>query len=241
MRLATVFNTKKNTLYTFLVSLILLSTQAVQALPKAFEADYSVAKGSMSLGNLNASLQYSGNRYIYSKSTKATGIAAMLTGITITEKTDGLFSGQKIAPQNYLYNQSRRSKSRIDKIHFNGKSAVGSYKNNRFNLAVQSGIQDRASLELVLANDIGSNKQQLNYTVVERGKVKQYNFQKLGNEQIKTPAGTFNTVKVKVVRTGNKRETVFWLAKEIDFIPVKIRHREKDDVITTVIRSYKKI
>ncbi|MEB8431053.1 DUF3108 domain-containing protein [Cocleimonas sp. KMM 6892] len=241
MRLATVFNTKKKALYTFLLSLILLSTQAAQALPKAFEADYSVAKGSMSLGNLNASLQYSGNRYIYSKSTKATGIAAMLTGITITEKTDGLFSGQTIVPQNYLFNQSRRSKSRIDKIHFNGKSAVGSYKDNKFNLAVQPGIQDRASLELVLANDIGSNKQQLNYTVVERGKVKQYNFQKLGNEQVQTPAGTFNTVKVKVVRTGNKRETVFWLAKEIDFVPVKIRHREKDDVITTVIRSYKKI
>ena len=72
-------------------------------------------------------------------------------------------------------------------------------------------------------------------------KVKQYNFQKLGNEQVKIPAGTFNTVKVRVVRTGNKRETEFWLAKEIDYLPVKIRHREKDDVITTVMRSYKEI
>ena len=220
---------------------MLISTQAVQALPKAFQANYSVAKGSMNLGNLNASLKYSGNRYQYLKSTKATGIAAMLTGIKVTEQTDGQFSGQIIRPQNYLYNQSRRSKSRIDKIHFSGKTAVGSYKDKRFNLPVHNGIQDRASLELVLARDIQLNKQTLNYQVVERGKLKEYNFQKLGTEQIKTPAGTFNALKVKVVRTGNERETIFWMAKEIDYIPVKIRHRENNDVITTVINNYKKI
>ncbi len=220
---------------------MLFTTQAVQALPKAFQANYSVAKGGMKLGHLNASLKYTGNRYQYLKSTKATGLAALLTGIKITEQTDGKFSGQNIVPQNYLFNQSRRKKSRIDKVHFSGKNAIGSYKNKKFNLAVQSGIQDRASLELVLARDIQLNKPRLNYTTVERGKLKQYNFQKMGVEQIKTPAGMFNALKVKVVRTGNKRETVFWMAKEIDYLPVKIRHREKDDVITTVIKSYKKI
>ena len=220
---------------------MLFSTQAVQALPKAFQANYSVAKGGMKLGHLNASLKYSGNRYQYLKSTKATGLAAMLTGIKVTEKTNGQFSGQNIIPQNYLYNQSRRNKSRIDKVHFSGKSAVGSYKNKKFNLPVQPGIQDRASLELVLARDIKLNKSRLNYKTVERGKIKQYNFQKLGMEQIKTPAGTFNALKVKVVRKGNKRETIFWMAKEIGYLPVKIRHREKDDVITTVIKSYKEI
>ena len=181
MRLATVFNKRKNALNTFLISLLLISTQAVQALPKAFEANYSVAKGSMSLGNLNASLKYSGNRYVYLKSTKATGLAAVLTGITITEQTDGLFSGQNIVPQNYLFNQSRRGKSRIDKVHFSDTKAIGSYKDKRFDLPIQSGIQDRASMELVLAGDIQGNKQRLNYNVVERGKIKEYNFQKLGN------------------------------------------------------------
>ena len=220
---------------------MLFATQAVQALPKAFQANYSVAKGGMKLGHLNASLKYSGNRYQYLKSTKATGIAALLTSIKVTEQTDGQFSGQNIVPQNYLFNQSRRKKSRIDKVHFSGSNAIGSYKNKKFNLAVQSGIQDRASLELVLARDIQLNKPRLNYTTVERGKLKQYNFQKMGMEQIKTPAGTFNALKVKVVRTGNKRETVFWMAKEIDYLPVKIRHRENDDVITTLIKSYKKI
>lgn len=226
---------------TLTVSLVLFSTQAVMALPEAFQATYAVAKGSLNLGTLTAKLKYSGNTYHYDKFTKATGIAKILTGIKITEKTTGHKNGENIVPKYYLFNQSRRSKSRIDKATFSKTQAVGSYKNVPYNISIKPGTQDRASLEIALARDLATNKQPLVYNVVERGKIKQYQFQILGNEQVQTSAGTFNTVKVKVVREGNKRETVFWMAKEIDYIPVKIRHREKDDVITTVIRNYKKI
>jgi hypothetical protein len=238
MRLTTII---KNVSTICFVSLLLFSAQAALALPAAFQANYSVAKGSMTLGNLHASLKYSGNNYQYHKYTKATGVAALLTGIKITENTDGQFSGQNITPRNYLFNQSRRSKARIDKAQFTSNRAVGSYKNKAYNVAISPGTQDRASLELVLARDLAQNKTRLIYSVFERGKLKHYSFQKLGYEKIQTPAGTFNALKVQVVRKGNKRETTFWMAKELDYLPVKIRHKEKDDVITTIIKNYKKL
>ncbi len=211
------------------------------ALPDAFKADYTVARGGMTLGNLHASLKYSGNNYQYQKYTKATGLAALLTGIKITENTNGQLSGLEVIPKSYLFNQSRRKKSRIDKAEFTGRNAVGSYKNVPYKITMPNGTQDRASLELVLARDIAQNKPRLQYNVVERGKIKRYDFQKMGVEQIKTPIGTFSTTKVKVVREGTKRETVFWLAKNIDFLPVKIKHTEKGEVITTVIKRYQKL
>lgn len=217
------------------------ATAQPTALPDAFKANYSVARGSMTLGNLHASLKYSGNNYQYEKYTKATGLAALLTGIKITENTNGQLSGLEVIPKNYLFNQSRRKKSRIDKVEFTGRNAVGSYKNTPYKLIMPHGAQDRASLELVLARDIAQNKSRLQYNVVERGKIKKYNFQKMGVEQIKTPAGVFSTTKVKVIREGKKRETVFWLAKKIDYLPVKIKHTEKGEVITTVIKSYQKL
>ena len=238
MKLTTII---KNVSTICFVSLLLFSTQAALALPAAFQANYSVAKGSMTLGNLHASLKYSGNNYQYHKYTKATGVAALLTGIKITENTDGQFSGQNITPRNYLFNKTRRSKARIDKAQFTSNRAVGSYKNKAYNVAISPGTQDRASLELVLARDLAQNKPRLNYSVVDRGKLKQYNFQNLGNEQIQTPAGNFDATKVKVIRADTKRETVFWMAKELDYLPVKIRHREKNDVITTIIKNYKKL
>ena len=220
---------------------LLLAQAPAMAMPSAFQADYTVAKGSMKLGNLHTSLKINGNRYSYHKYTKSSGLAALLTGIKITENTDGQISGQNLRPTNYLFNQSRHRKSKVDKIQFTGNNAKGNYKGKPYNLAITELTQDRASLELVLARDIALNKPRLNYSIVESGVKKQYNFQKLGNEKIQVPAGTFNTVKVKVQRKGNKRETIFWLAKETDYMPVKIRHREKKDVITTVMKSYKKL
>lgn len=227
-----------------LVTSSFVSSSAIaqpNGLPDSFKADYSVARGSITLGNLHASLKYSGNTYQYQKYTQATGVAALLTGIKITENTNGQLSGLNIIPENYLFNQSRRKKSRIDKAQFTGRNAVGSYKNKPYKVLMPHGTQDRASLELALARDIGLNKERLQYNVVERGKIKKYDFQKMGKEQVTTPAGVFMTTKVKVVRKGNKRETIFWLAEKIDFLPVKIKHTEKGEVITTVIKSYQKV
>lgn len=234
---------------TNLVSILLLSSlfsfnhalAQPTALPDAFTADYSVERGSMTLGNLHASLKYTGNNYLYSKYTKATGVAALLTGIKITENTNGQLSGLEVIPKNYFFNQSRRSKSRIDKAEFTGRKAIGSYKDDPYNVVIPIGTQDRASLELVLARDIAQNKAQLKYNVFERGIVKQYSFQKMGNEQIQTPAGEFTATKVRVVRDSNKRETIFWLAKKIDYLPVKVKHTEKGEVITTVLKRYQKL
>ena len=175
-------------LKTTLVSLFLTTASFVSqhasaqptALPDAFKADYTVARGGMTLGNLHASLKYSGNNYQYEKYTKATGLAALLTGIKITENTYGQLSGLEVIPKSYLFNQSRRKKSRIDKAEFVGRNAVGSYKDVPYKIIMPIGTQDRASLELVLARDIAQNKARLQYNVVERGKIKRYDFQKMG-------------------------------------------------------------
>jgi len=211
------------------------------ALPKAFQANYSVSKGSMTLGNLHTTLKYSGNTYSYHKYTKATGLAALLTGIKITENTDGILSGQNITPKNYFYNRAKRSKKKIDKATFTNTTAIGSYKDKAYNLKITKGTHDKASLELALARDLSLNKKRLSYPVVSRGERSQYNFQRLGSEVLKTPAGIFHTIKVKVLRKGKKRDTIFWMAKELDYMPVKIKHREKDDIIISIIKNYKRL
>lgn len=220
---------------------LLLLAQPVMALPKAFQADYTVSKGRMTLGNLRTSLKYSGNNYSYHKDTKATGFAALLTGIKITENTDGQVSGKIITPRKYHFNQARRGGGKVDRVNFSRNAATGTYKKKPFKIVTPTGIQDKASMELLLAQDLSMNKPRLSYNIVSRGEKSQYNFQKMGHEVLKTPAGTFNTVKVKVIRSGSERETIFWMAKELDYMPAKIRHREKKDVITTVIKNYKKL
>lgn len=220
-----------------LATALLLLGQSVSAMPKALNADYSVHKGSMNLGDMNLSLSYSGNQFHYYKDTTAKGFAALITKAKIIEKVDGSFKGNHLSPTKYYFQQSTRKRSRIENTRFVGNHAQGVYKDKKFNLKIPAGTIDRASLEIALANDITNRKPRLNYNVIERGELKKYIFARQGEERISTPAGRFTTTKVKVVRTGNKRSTLFWLAKELDYMPVKIIHREKNDVITTVIKN----
>jgi hypothetical protein len=217
---------------------LLLFGQSIHAMPNALTAKYSVYKGSMNLGDMNLSLTYSGRQFHYYKHTKATGIAALITKAKIVEKVDGAFAGNQIKPQNYYFLQQTRKNSRVEKTRFNRNMAQGHYKNEKFNLKLPYGTLDRASLELALANDISHKKPTLTYNVMERGKLKKYVFARQGRETLTTPAGSFSTIKVKVIRSGNKRSTMFWLAKELDYMPAKIVHREKKDVITTIIKSH---
>lgn len=237
------FLNRFNTVRTLFISLLLVSAQAAMsqayALPRAFDADYTVAKGRMTLGNLHTSLKYNGNQYQYRKYTRATGFAAILTGMKITENSDGQFHKESIKPRNYLFNQSRRNKSRVEKTRFTGNKAIGSYKGKPYTISISPNALDRGSVELALAHDLATNKSRLVYPVIEKGKIKNLTFTKQGKEKIKTPAGTFNTIKIRVVRNTNKRNTTLWLAKELDYMPVKIRHNEKGNVVTTVIKNFK--
>ena len=217
---------------------LLLFGQSIHAMPTALTASYSVYKSNMNLGDMKLSLTYSGNQFHYYKQTKATGFAALITKAKIVEKVDGSFAGNQLKPLTYYFLQQTRKGSRSEKTRFNRNIAQGTYKDKKFNLKLPNGTLDRASLELALANDINHNKPRLTYNIMERGELKKYVFSRQGQEKLTTPAGDFTTVKVKVVRAGNKRSTMFWLAKELDYMPAKIVHREKKDVITTIIKSH---
>jgi hypothetical protein len=229
--------TLKKIILSFSLPLLLLG-QTADAMPKALTANYTVYKGAMNLGDMNLSLKYSGNQFHYYKDTKAKGLVALITKAKIIEKVDGSFRGNQIKPKKYYFLQQTRKNSRIENTYFSGKTAKGTYKDKHFNLKLPIGTLDRASLELALANDISNKKPTLRYNVMERGELKQYVFSRQGQEKLTTPAGDFMTIKVKVVRSGNKRSTLFWLAKKLDYMPVKIVHKEKNDVITTVIKSH---
>ena len=220
------------------LALSLTLTSVVMALPKASTAVFDVARNGTSLGYLNSSLKYPGQTYEYSKNTQSTGLARLLTKASIDEKSAGKFAGERIIPISYSYNQKTRKKNVIDKARFAGNKASGMYKGNAYTVQTPANVLDRASLELAVARDLARNLPTLQYNVMERGKVKQYVFKRIGNESLTTPAGTFTTVKLSVQRSDKSRKTTYWMAKELTYLPVKMLHEEGGDVISSVIREF---
>lgn len=216
-----------------LSAMLVVSTApvGVQAAPPAFQASYSVVKSGLSLGEMQLSLAYSNAGYTYQKITKANGLAAMISGDVLTERSNGLKQGMQLRPQTYLHHHKNRRKDRRDQYSFTTPTQVsGAYDNKPYTLNLPAGTIDPALLELRLMEDVAANRP-LKYNVTEKGKVKNYQFQRLGKETINVPAGEFSCEKIQMTRDGGERQTTLWLAPELGYAPAQIRHNEEGDII----------
>ena len=221
------------------VLLMFLLTGAANAAPAAFQASYSVIKSGLSLGEMKASLIYSGNQYTYLKQTKANGLAALLSGDTLTERSQGEKQGHQLSSKNYLHHHKNRRKERRDQFNFSAPTQVqGNYKGTAYTLSVPNGTVDPALLELQIMDDMRASRP-LNYRITEKGQLKDYRFRKMGKETLNLPAGTYDCEKIEMIRNNGTRTTTIWLARELNYLPVQIRHNEKGDIIETQLTNYK--
>ena len=213
-------------------------SSSAMSLPKESSAVFDVSRNGASVGYAEHSLIYLGQTYEYTKATQSTGLAHLLTKASILEKVSGKFSGEKLMPVSYSFNQKTRKKTVTEEARFAGNRVSGMYKGNPYALDAPANFVDRATLEIAVARDLALNVPTLQYNVMERGKIKKYLFTRVGNEQLQTNAGVFNTTKVLVQRADKSRKTTYWMAKELTYLPVKMIHEDDGDVIGSVIRTF---
>lgn len=105
----------------FLARLLLLSlsvmSASVFAVPEPFQASYSIKKSGMTLGSMNSRFQVDNATYTYTKDTKASGLAALLSGDQLLEKSEGKITNNRMMTQNYLHHH--KSKKRIKRKFIN--------------------------------------------------------------------------------------------------------------------------
>lgn len=75
------------------------------------------------------------------------------------------------------------------------------------------------------------------FTIVDEHEIKQYRLAVSPGKRIKTEAGTFDTLRVARVDEGDE-QLVFWVAPRLDYLPVKVEHRQDGDTqIQFVLRN----
>lgn len=90
-------------------------------------------------------------------------------------------------------------------------------------------VQDNLSYNLQASIDLKSGKTQFTYPVFDRKKVKNFKFQLIGFEALKTNVGTLRTVKVEQIeKKKDKKKTYIWFAKDYDYLLVRLKQKQKD-------------
>ncbi len=90
-------------------------------------------------------------------------------------------------------------------------------------------VQDNLSYNLQTSIDLREGKTQFTYPVFDRKKVKDFKFQLIGFESLKTKVGTLRTVKVEQLeKKKSKKKTYIWFAKDYDYLLVRLKQKQKD-------------
>ncbi len=194
---------------------------------KPFFADYK-AKVSGISGSGSRSLEKEGSQWVLKFGAEASIIIA---SVSINETSKLTLKDSKVQPVQYVYKRSGIGGKPAKTANFNWKSleSVWQQKDEKSTVKFKTGSQDPLSYQLQLRLDLKTGKKtNLTYPVVDDDEVYERKFIIEGEEVLETSTGNLETVKVKIVRDDNDRQTWIWFAKDWDYILVQFLQKEND-------------
>ena len=105
--------------------------------------------------------------------------------------------------------------------------------------AWRADVLDELNAELQIREDLKNSGLKGNYYIADAKEVEGRKFIKQGSETVNTKYGSFNTIKVVMKHSKPGRETIFWLAPKLDYLPVKVSHVDKKTSYGLLLTDYK--
>ena len=127
-------------------------------------------------------------------------------------------------------------------INFNpAAKVINTNKSNKArSFAWKAGALDELNAELQLREDLKNNGLKATYLIAGAKSLEARRFVKQGNETVTTPNGTYNTLKVVLTHDNGSKSSTFWLAPNLDYLPVKMAHQDGKTSFSLLLTGYKK-
>jgi hypothetical protein len=194
-----------------------------------FTAHYSAYRAGFRVIRSRVSLRRQGDRYVYTSFSEPVGLISLFVHETITEHSIWTYHDGGVRPLSYRY-QLKGSKHKDVHLVFDWSrhQVSNTVAGDTWTLKIPDGTLDKFSVELAVALDLARSATKLTYPIADDGELKHYRFAILGREQIKTPAGSFEAVKLIRQRDNDKRKTYIWCAPALHYVLVRMEHIEPD-------------
>ena len=215
---------------------LLFSGFASQAFAMSpFQASYQFNYNGKNMGSATRTLSKAGSGWTYVFAAKAGGIASA------TESSNFGFSGGSITSQSFKRTSKILIHNNTMSISFNpGAKIINTRKDDKArSFAWKSGVLDELNAELQVREDLKAGALKSGYWIADAKEIEARKFVKQGAEQVKTAYGTFDTIKVVMKHDKPGRETVFWLAPKLDYLPVKMAHQDQKSSYGLLLTGYK--
>ena len=218
-----------------LTLLAVISIASASHPPPEFEARYQLQRVGITLGE--AHLQFRRpfpERYDYRLHTRATGPARLLIRAEVEESSRGRITEQGFRPDVYRY-QRRGDDEREAELRFNWArlQVVNDVEDFPWRMDITPDTIDRVISPLQLMHDLShreTSRDRLVYQVADGGELKAYTLHIEGYEQISTPAGEFEALRIRRQDPDRDRYTLLWCAPALNYLAVQIEQHEGDSL-----------
>lgn len=146
----------------------------------------------------------------------------------------------QVLPLQYTYKRRGVGRNKDTDLSFDwAQSSITDNRANSTNpMDTSQRIQDKLSYQLQLQQDLLDGKTKFAYTIADGGNnLRKYAFEIVAEETLDTPLGKVDTVKVKRSRDNSDRVTFAWLAKDWDYLLVRMQQEEKGDTYTITLNK----
>jgi len=208
-----------------------------------FEANYSFNIAGLLNGTASRTLTVKDD--IWNYSFKA-NIASLATAsefshfrIKDAKKSDDLSPRIESLDHSYNFKFLTNKKNNSFKVDWDNKVVHATNQNGENSYPAQVGMLDMLDLELQVREDIKHKRLQPSYLLADDKGVSKISFVNEGDEKVTTDAGTYDTVRIRLVQENQKRKTYFWLAPKLDYLPVQVRQDDGNISYVLNLTSYK--
>ncbi len=199
-------------------------------LPELAEISYTIYKGrdGFAVGRAEHTWKRDGKRYTITQVAEASGIFSLIASGRHVQISQGEVTPAGLRPVSYWV-QRGQSADKTDSAQFDWQSmrlTFGSGGDTR-SVKLPAGTQDLLSFLYQLAFDPPQQSGSTQLYITNGRKLDNYGYQSLNEEILETSLGQIKTLHIGKLHQEGEENTEIWLATEYHYLPVKIRHTDK--------------
>ena len=199
-----------------------------------FSAHYQADWKTISVGTSDLELKQDAEpgRYLYTWTITARGVFRLYRD-QVTQKSWLSITGDHVRPEKY---RGEDGSSSVDlDFDWNAGRVRGTSERKPVDLAIKDGTQDVMSIQVEVMLDLQKGAMPRTFQIIDKDELKEFNYTREGNANIRTALGNLDTIVVASRRTGNNRILRMWFAPSLGFVPVQAE-RTRDGKLEFAMR-----
>ncbi len=227
------------------VALLMTTGSAIaETALQAHKAEYKVNIAVIGTGVLKTRLEPADDGWTASHVVRPTGIAKVFYGGKITDTSEFEVAGSGLRTTRFLTSDLvTKDKIQAD-VDFDWAAGEirGELNGSDYVAELDRPMFDRVSIQYELMNDLLNGRERDAYVLFEFDERKDVQVRRIGEREVKVPAGKFTAIGLQHQAVGSKRITTLWCVEELGYLPVMIeQHRRGKLKMRASLRRYEPI